>query len=135
MTLNFISFEPTYEELKFVAFFNFLHMLYWFEPTYEELKWNKRWIKMSEKNCLSLPMRNWNMVRFNITINSYISLSLPMRNWNGYFFPLGTFWQEKFEPTYEELKCVILWRNCYYNLCLSLPMRNWNKLFLFRLFL
>ena len=98
---------------------------------------------------LSLPMRNWNLFGNLFYYFKEFDLSLPMRNWN-YLHQLHyNKTQDRFEPTYEELKLElfkkyrtsvgVIWAYLWgietsaphhkeeiQKEDLSLPMRNWN---------
>ena len=103
-----------------------------------------------EVGVLSLPMRNWNMTKFSIYNSPKKVLSLPMRNWNSSTDRRPSAANNRFEPTYEELKLALvcqhrgfrgefwayLWgiETYLHQLIilqlppvLSLPMRNWNS--------
>jgi len=99
--------QPTYEELKHgvsnPAPANRLRS----QPTYEELKPQKRYVSIGYICVLSLPMRNWNQIRLNLSSRQKLVLSLPMRNWN---------WA--YNPLFILIVSV-----------LSLPMRNWNPIY------
>ena len=97
------------------------------EPTYEELK--RICIKSVWVNVIvaSLPMRNWNKD------NPYLwTISSTLR---AYLWGIETFC--KFypklqlpnccEPTYEELKHLLIFPILYFPNVASLPMRNWNR--------
>ena len=53
----------------------------------------------------SLPMRNWNIERFDDALNYIAVSSLPMRNWN-IMSPGLTRVIVRIQPTYEELKLI-----------------------------
>jgi len=144
-----MCFEPTYEELKHSKAPERLKLLFRFEPTYEELKphsrrltfcyrkWFWAYLWGIETKCivagtsgssevLSLPMRNWNILSMQCSVNFLKVLSLPMRNWNS---GLQSFWMAGKYVLSLPMRnwnhhhlTVFLGDNCV----LSLPMRNWN---------
>ena len=121
-------FYSTYEELKHLSrrefyfiFFSFLQYLWGIETsatalvslaetrrfysTYEELKrvitWVRSFIKVS---VFTVPMRNWNLEKYQVLCMEKAVFTVPMRNWNHFSSIYYYILISSFYSTYEELK-------------------------------
>ena len=102
---KFISFQPTYEELKLIYRRNRQIKTIGFQPTYEELKPPNFSFPISAHFCFQPTYEE-------------LKLDIPV----GHFLP-----SPGFQPTYEELKPVLLKiQKRRAEKVFSLPTRNWN---------
>ena len=151
MTSPFLSFQPTYEELKQDWRISvILEPISGFQPTYEELKHWGVSEGLHRTKVFSLPMRNWNELQERINELQKVSFQptyeelKPARRagrgsereqFSAYLWGIETYIPTvlgikrlRFQPTYEELKLLKVFRqNGMESRVFSLPMRNWNS--------